>query len=500
MIVKYYILLILFIFFGCASQAKPGGGPIDKDGPVLVNLYPNNNSIISDNQTKIILEFNEAINPISVVNSIEILNFSEFDYKVQGKKITLSPKKQWPSFNTIKIIIKRSITDMLDNQISEPIQLFYFNQNIDYNKVIKGNIININDDIYELGLYQIINDEYLLIEKLQSNLNGEFQFSYLSEGQYIIVAMQHSITNIFDDIKTKKFGFISQDYIDLNMNDTSQVLIQIDNPLEKFAIKSFNQINNNFGYLILSNGFEHQFIIPKKDSIQNSYLKGDSLIVDIKLKNRIQDYTTPKFKISINNIIDTIPPKIKDHYLENDRYYMLFDEPILNTKIYTVTDSLTNEVSYEFINPFSITFNPIFHSSIYISNINDLYNNVFKDTISINIETPNSIEGYQGGNVYGKINYKGLYPIMIKAEDLNSESIYYNYLIPSLSNKNFSFLDMKPGFYRFSAYEIMSEHYDSTQYFSGDWPFKRAAKFGHYHDILEVRNLWDIKDLNIIIK
>ena len=48
---KYYILLILFIFFGCASQMKPGGGPIDKDGPVLVNLYPSNNSIISDNQS-----------------------------------------------------------------------------------------------------------------------------------------------------------------------------------------------------------------------------------------------------------------------------------------------------------------------------------------------------------------------------------------------------------------------------------------------------------------
>ena len=74
---------------------------------------------------------------------------------------------------------------------------------------------------------------------------------------------------------------------------------------------------------------------------------------------------------------------------------------------------------------------------------------------------------------------------------------YYNY---TNSNNQFSFLNVKPGFYNFSAYEIVGD-YDSTQYYSGSWkPFKRAAKFGFYNQTLEVRNHWDIQDMIIQIK
>ena len=105
---RYYILLILFIFFSCASQMKPSGGPIDDKGPILIKVSPNNESIImgeENSNTKIILEFNETINPISVVNAIKILNFEEFNYKVQGKKIIIHPINKWPDFSIIKITI-----------------------------------------------------------------------------------------------------------------------------------------------------------------------------------------------------------------------------------------------------------------------------------------------------------------------------------------------------------------------------------------------------------
>ena len=36
---------------------------------------------------------------------------------------------------------------------------------------------------------------------------------------------------------------------------------------------------------------------------------------------------------------------------------------------------------------------------------------------------------------------------------------------------------------------------------TGYWnPFKRSAKFGYYNGVLEVRNLWDIKDMEIRLK
>jgi len=493
---KYYILLILFIFLGCASQIKPNGGPIDQEGPNIINIFPINKSIISDYSTKIILEFDEAINPISVVNSISIQNFSEFDYKVKGKKIIITPKDKWPVFNIIKITITRNITDMLNNPISYPIQLFYFNEILNNNKIIQGKIINIDDDIFELGLYQIINNEYVLIEKIQSDLDGRFQFSYLKEGQYIVLAVQNIIENIIEDIKIKKFGFITQDSIDLIKNDTSLISIRTDFPLEQLFIKSFKQINNSFGHLILNDGSEYPFVIPIKDSIKKYYSKGDSLFAKIILKNRIEKYFPPKFKIFINEIIDTTPPIINKRYFKNERYHIIFNEPIKNAILYYDVDSIINPVQYNFSNDFSIEFKPQFNSKFQITSIEDLYNNETIDTVFIDIEPMMESEEYQGGNIYGNINYEGEHPIIVKAENLNLDYIYYSF---SDSNKFFSFLNIKSGFYRFSAYEILGD-YDSSQYFSGNWPFKRAAKFGQYHEVLEVRSLWDIKDMKIIVK
>ena len=35
-----YILFIFYLCISCASQEVPSGGPIDKDGPQLLNIYP----------------------------------------------------------------------------------------------------------------------------------------------------------------------------------------------------------------------------------------------------------------------------------------------------------------------------------------------------------------------------------------------------------------------------------------------------------------------------
>ena len=103
-----------------------------------------------------------------------------------------------------------------------------------------------------------------------------------------------------------------------------------------------------------------------------------------------------------------------------------------------------------------------------------------------------SLHNEEGGNIYGEIEYSGTHPIIIKAESINLENTYYEYMN---QNNEFNFLNIKPSLYNFIAYEILGD-YDSTQYFSGLWePFQRAAKFGIYSDTLEVRNNWDIKNM-----
>ena len=79
-----YLLLILFVF-SCAVQGPIPGGEIDKSGPELIKVYPENNSTTLQENDKIILFFNEAIDPNSVYDSFQINN-DGYKIRVTGKQ------------------------------------------------------------------------------------------------------------------------------------------------------------------------------------------------------------------------------------------------------------------------------------------------------------------------------------------------------------------------------------------------------------------------------
>ena len=74
---KIYLALIIFIFVGCAAQMAPKGGPVDTNGPNLIKVSHMSTSNIAGTTDKIIFYFDEDIDPISVVNAIDVLNFDD---------------------------------------------------------------------------------------------------------------------------------------------------------------------------------------------------------------------------------------------------------------------------------------------------------------------------------------------------------------------------------------------------------------------------------------
>ena len=481
---------------GCAAQMAPKGGPVDKKGPTLTKVSPSNLKNISNTNTEIVLYFDEFVNPLSVVNAIDVLNFNEFSYKVRGKQIIIIPNDKWPTLEIVKINISRKISDFHNNMMDAPIKVSFTDLINKINKKITGNIINSESEIFQIALYQIINQDYKLIDKTESNIYGSFEFGYLNSGQYIVVSVENFIDSLSADIRTKKYGFITDDFIDLNNTDSTHILLKIDYPLEHFEIKSFNQVNNHFGYVMLTNGIEKPFFIP------NDIQAGDSLEIVLKLNNRIESYNTPLFKTITQDVLDTLPPKIVSYEYTDEYLYILFNEPIDKIdkapKLYYEVDSLINMVDYSFINSFTIQTQANSDYALYLSNIYDLSSNHLNDTLSIT-QYLNSVKNDKiiGGDIYGSILYDKEYPVIVKAESIDHNHIYYNY---TDSLNQFYFKHIMPGMYQFTAYEILGD-YDSTQYYSGSWaPYRRAAKFGVYPDQLEVRNHWDIKDMVIEVK
>ena len=61
-------------------------------------------------------------------------------------------------------------------------------------------------DIYEVGLYELINNNKVLVSKTQTDVEMNFSFNALPDGDYYIIAVENSIKNPSDDFSKNKFS------------------------------------------------------------------------------------------------------------------------------------------------------------------------------------------------------------------------------------------------------------------------------------------------------
>ena len=122
---KKITLLILLIFIvSCAVQGPIPGGDPDKEGPNLLSVQPSNYSTDINSTQKIILFFDESLDPNSVYKSLKIDN-SEFKVTIIGKRIIIKPKDEWDTESILNINLSRELNDYYKNSIDSPVNLFF---------------------------------------------------------------------------------------------------------------------------------------------------------------------------------------------------------------------------------------------------------------------------------------------------------------------------------------------------------------------------------------
>ena len=139
-----YFFIILLIF-GCAHQGLPKGGPKDEIGPILMNINPNNMNNLSSNQ-KIVIIFDEYIDPNSIIKSINIKPKIDVIIKVRKNKIIIKPTNSWSDKETVEINLSRGITDLQSNKIDHDIQLIYNLKSDTHECLITGLLHNYRKD------------------------------------------------------------------------------------------------------------------------------------------------------------------------------------------------------------------------------------------------------------------------------------------------------------------------------------------------------------------
>ena len=152
--IKQFPLILILLLLGCAAQGPATGGPVDKKGPVIISIQPQNGSLDITTDQKITLIFDELLDPVSIPASIQIDSDLDYKLKIRGRKLIISPENNWPENGIVRINLSRKIRDYQKNMMDKPIQLI-FSTGLDIPiGVIKGEIIGIDTKkLIEVGLF-----------------------------------------------------------------------------------------------------------------------------------------------------------------------------------------------------------------------------------------------------------------------------------------------------------------------------------------------------------
>ena len=487
--IKIIYIYVLLLIFNCASQSLPQGGPKDVSAPLFLKVVPVNNSDIK-NYDKIIIEFNERINPNSIIGSIKIDPLIDVFTKVKGNKIVIEPLIEWPKTESVQISLSRNISDFQSNKIKQQIHLIYNNRDNEYCS-INGQLFNASKKFHNIYIYDFpVNNFDKPIKKIESDEDNSFMVNYLDYGKYILISSEGNL-----DIHNNRYGMVPYEYIDLNKSNCNpNISLYMDEPLEKMKITRVETITTN----LLNISYDNNIIEPYfLDKVVND---GDSIYIGISKDNRLQRYELPTYLYLGKSKLDTIPPSINSINTSDTLTIVGFSEPIkmdslivLGVKNNSSDDDLIN-IEYEVYNPMSVQFlnSNLKEIKFLGASIQDLSQNKMLDSIKVHVIEDKIID--QGTSVVrGKILNPIKQNIIVEAKNISLNLSYADIVKDSL----FAFQGLYPGKYIFRAYEQKNK-INPLVYFSGTLePYENAAEFTIYKDTIEVRKFWDTKGINI---
>ena len=122
------------------------------------------------------------------------------------------------SKKALNINVNRSLSDYYNNSMDSPLSIYFsfgfdipkgsvIGKLLDFSKLYNQNSNRASkSDLYEVGLYKLINNDKVLISKTQTDIELNFSFNALEDGKYFIIAVQNSINNPTDDFTKNKFS------------------------------------------------------------------------------------------------------------------------------------------------------------------------------------------------------------------------------------------------------------------------------------------------------
>ena len=524
-----FLIVLVLSFSQCAKKGRPDGGPKDEDAPLFVTANPPYETINFD-KNEINIYFNEYIK-----------------LKDLSKQLIISPPlnpENPPLISPQGSPSKYINIQILDTLLENSTYIFDFGNSVQDNN--EANTLERFKYVFSTGAYidsltlsgsvknsfksESVENIKLLLYRLDSAYtdsavynrkpdyvtstldSSNYEFSNLRKGNYLLVALNDARSDYVFNPKTDEIGFL-KDTIWLPRDSIIKTELSIFKEELPYTFRRGKEIRKGqliFGYQGKPSNIKIEnlsavpdnfqtIIFPEKDkdtlNLWHSPIEKDSLI----------------FKISNNNIIDTITVALRKKQLDSltvtkitggvlnikDTLFFSTNNPIIKidtSKINFVhTDSIyitykafisKKESSVGFL--FEKKFKTSYKLNLYPDALVDIFE-TSNDTVTSQFRT-RSIEDY--GEISLAIQNPEKVPVIIQLTDINDVTVAQE---TSSENKTISFNYLIPKKYKI---RIIYDTNNNGKWDTGNYLEKKQPEpVQYFPEVQEIRPNWVLNEV-----
>jgi hypothetical protein len=547
------IFISVLIFFSCANQLSPGGGPLDTTPPMVIDSYPKSGTVNFDDD-HISVAFSEYVDKRSVQEAIFISPAIEgqLEYSWSGKDLDIEFPYGLRDSITYVITIGTDVVDVNNrNHMAGSFTItFATGDKIDIGQV-EGKVFAETPAGTMLFAYKNISDtlnpskskpDYIT----QAGTDGKFKLSGLAFGGYKIFAIKDEFRDLKYDIGSDAYGSPNQV---VTLTDADTIFTGLD-----FFLTKDDTLEARIISAVMTDKY-HVYVTMSEDIDTSIISAGKFYVVDsaanrtiaplyaYKGKNNVDLFLVIKDTIPVEsravlfakNLIDlnknitqidsseltvsdrpdtnkpgltqTVPPN-RDANAETDEPEFKFtfgDAFNVNAaaKGIVFTDTLKNKVNFTVnkVDDASFVVKPAvklkpgtdYVIKLDMNYMKDIAGNYYDSVYTYNFTT---ISGLDFSGVSGAVKAdKTLTNMYVILQSAATKDLSYKQRI---TGGTFNFNRVKPDKYILWGFDDA----DSSEAYSygKPYPFKTSEKFSFYPDTLNLRARWPVGDVQFEIK
>lgn len=307
---KIITINLILTLFSCAKQSTPMGGPKDKEPPVLLSIYPENESTNTKPST-IELTFDEYIKAENANKQIIItprINKQEMEVITNKNRVFIKLNQDLEDSTTYVFNFQKTIKDITEGNAPENLKLVFstgpdidsltFSGKVDYLFIQREKLMK---DVY-VGLYQL-NDTTDVLSAPPYYIGatdslGNFKLTNIKEGKYLAYAWNDANNSLKAEEKQESYAFLKDTItIEKNIGGAQFYLSKAD--LSEFKVNRTTTVGSNFDIVLskypveinIENEAFNKFLFYRQNEktlrLYHTKLLNDSTSIRIQLKDSV---------------------------------------------------------------------------------------------------------------------------------------------------------------------------------------------------------------------